>query len=110
MHVHLQAARLYERLGLDDEARRENETARLLGPRGDAPLPTFGDNEEVQKSWARIKQGLNDALGLDLATTKYQLGRLLEFDAESEQFIGDAAANKLLTREYRDPYVVPEKV
>jgi len=77
---------------------------------GDTPFPAYGDNEEVQKSWARIKEGLDQALGVKLDTTNYQLGRLLEFDAEKEQFVGDAEANKLLTREYREPYVVPEKV
>ncbi len=77
---------------------------------GDTPIPVFGDNEEVQKSWQRIKQGLKDALGLDLASTKYQLGKLLEFDPEKEQFVGNEAANKLLTREYREPFAVPEKV
>jgi predicted dehydrogenase len=77
---------------------------------GDTPIPVFGDNEEVQKSWQRIKQGLKDALGLDLASTKYQLGKVLEFDPEKEQFVGNQAANKLLTREYREPFAVPEKV
>ncbi len=77
---------------------------------GDTPLPSCCDHEEVHKSWTRIKSGLKDALGLDLAATEYQLGKLLEFDPEKEQFVGNDAANKLLTREYRDPYVVPEKV
>lgn len=77
---------------------------------GDTPLPSCCDHEEIHKSWARIKSGLKDALGLDLAATEYQRGKLLEFDPEKEQFVGNDAANKLLTREYRDPYVVPEKV
>jgi len=77
---------------------------------GDTPIPVFGDNEEVQKSWQRIKQGLKDALGLDLASTRYQLGKLLEFDPEQERFVGNEAANRLLTREYREPFAVPETV
>ncbi|MGI6417950.1 MAG: Gfo/Idh/MocA family protein [Thermoguttaceae bacterium] len=77
---------------------------------GNTPIPVFGDNEEVQKSWRRIKQGLKDALGLDLASTTYQLGKLLEFDPEKEQFVSNEAANKLLTREYREPFVVPATV
>ncbi len=77
---------------------------------GSTPLPACCDHPEVQKSWARIKSGLKDALGLDLASTEYQLGKLLQFDAEKEQFIGDEAANKLLTREYREPFVVRDSV
>jgi hypothetical protein len=31
-------------------------------------------------------------------------------DPKTEQFIGNAKANEMLTRQYRKPYVVPEKV
>jgi len=31
-------------------------------------------------------------------------------DPKTERFIGNEAANPLLTREYRPPFVVPEKV
>jgi hypothetical protein len=40
----------------------------------------------------------------------YRLGRKLAFDAETESFKGDPAANGLLTRAYRPPYIVPEKI
>jgi len=39
-----------------------------------------------------------------------RLGRSLEFDPAKEQFIGDEEANRLVSREYRKPYVVPAKV
>ncbi|MDI9443171.1 MAG: hypothetical protein QM844_03290, partial [Planctomycetota bacterium] len=42
--------------------------------------------------------------------TTYQLGKLLEFDPQKEQFVGNQAANRLLTREYREPFVVPATV
>jgi hypothetical protein len=38
------------------------------------------------------------------------VNRDLRFDPGKMQFVGDAEANKLLTREYRKPYVVPDKV
>jgi predicted dehydrogenase len=42
-----------------------------------------------------------------LGNISYKLGRELKFDGAKEQFIGDADANRLLTRQYRPPYVVP---
>ena len=48
--------------------------------------------------------------GVKLESTTYRLGRLLKFDPQTEKFIGDAEADKLLTREYREPFVVPEEV
>jgi predicted dehydrogenase len=45
-----------------------------------------------------------------LANISYRVGRALSFDGKTETVVGDAEANKLLTREYRKPYVIPEKV
>lgn len=45
-----------------------------------------------------------------LGNISYRLGRVLHFNAEKEKFEGDREANKMLTREYRKPFVVPEKV
>jgi predicted dehydrogenase len=45
-----------------------------------------------------------------LANISYRVGRALTFDGKTETIVGDAEANKLLTREYRKPYVIPEKV
>lgn len=39
-----------------------------------------------------------------------KLKRSLEFDPQKEDFIGDAEASTLLTRNYRQPFVVPETV
>ena len=48
--------------------------------------------------------------GIALDGLKYRLGRKLAFDAATESFIGDADANQLLTRAYRAPYLVPERI
>lgn len=45
-----------------------------------------------------------------LSTISYRLGRKLVFNPDTETFVNDAEANKYLTREYRKPYVLPEKV
>jgi predicted dehydrogenase len=41
-----------------------------------------------------------------LGAIAFKLGRKLTWDAKQEQFPGDAEANKLLTKEYRKPWVV----
>jgi hypothetical protein len=45
-----------------------------------------------------------------LANIAYRLGRSLEFDSEREDFLGDPEADRLLSRVYRYPYVVPDSV
>jgi len=45
-----------------------------------------------------------------LANISYRVGRKLKFDGKTEKFVSDAEADKLLTRTYRAPYAVPEKV
>jgi hypothetical protein len=50
------------------------------------------------------------ANGLDLDRTKLTMGTTLKMNPSSERFLDNEDANKLLTREYRPPFVVPEKV
>ena len=47
---------------------------------------------------------------VDITKEKLTLGPWLEFDAKTDKFIGNDAANKLATRVYRKPFVVPEEV
>ncbi|PYV17447.1 MAG: dehydrogenase [Acidobacteria bacterium] len=47
---------------------------------------------------------------VDLNMTKATLGVFLKMDPKTERFIGNDKANALLTRDYRKPFVVPEKV
>ena len=67
-------------------------------------------HEEVAKSWDTIKQTVKGTLGLDLSKSTYQLGPMLKFNPRSEKFVDNRKANRLLTRPYRAPFVVPEKV
>jgi len=45
-----------------------------------------------------------------LGNIAYRLGRRLEFDPARERFVGDEQADRLLRRDYRKPFVVPETV
>ena len=45
-----------------------------------------------------------------LGNIAYRVNRDLRFDPSRMQFTGDPEANKLLTRDYRKPYVVPDRV
>lgn len=45
-----------------------------------------------------------------LGNISYRVNRDLRFDPVKMQFSGDEEANGLLTRKYRSPYVVPDKV
>ena len=57
-----------------------------------------------------IEEGHLSASLAHLANIAYRVGRKLKFDGKTEKFVGDAEADKLLTREYRAPYAIPEKV
>jgi predicted dehydrogenase len=59
---------------------------------------------------ADVEIGVTSAVLVHIANGSYRLGRKLKFDPKTMAFPGDAEANKLLTRPYRAPYVVPEKV
>jgi predicted dehydrogenase len=69
----------------------------------------LGDDEEVQKTFEWFKELLVD-VGVKLQSSTYRVGRLLKFDPHKEKFIGAPEADRLLTREYRKPFVVPEQV
>ena len=45
-----------------------------------------------------------------IANISLRLGRELRYDASTHRFVGDDEANRLLTRSYREPFAVPEKV
>lgn len=57
-----------------------------------------------------IEEGHQSAALCHLANISYRTGRKLQFDRANENFGADYEANRLLSRDYRAPYVVPEKV
>jgi hypothetical protein len=45
-----------------------------------------------------------------LANVSFHTGRKLVFDPDTETFPGDSEATAMLTRKYREPYVMPDEV
>ncbi|MBI3464858.1 MAG: Gfo/Idh/MocA family oxidoreductase [Planctomycetes bacterium] len=70
----------------------------------------FSDNPAASETFARMEEHLAKENKLKLADTKYRLGRVLKFDAPGEKFVDDSQANAMLTRNYRAPFVVPDKI
>jgi predicted dehydrogenase len=66
-------------------------------------------NKEAMDSLERLTAHLG-ANEVDLENEQLTLGEFLKMDPVAERFIGSPEANKLLTREYRAPFVVQEKV
>jgi predicted dehydrogenase len=71
----------------------------------------LGDNREVAETFQNLQENLT-GVGVKLAGLTYRLGRTLTLDPKSERFVGEGAekANAFLTRSYRRPFVVPEKL
>jgi hypothetical protein len=59
---------------------------------------------------AEIEEGHLSSSLVHLANISYKTGRTINFDPVKEQIINDAEASKMMRREYRAPFVVPEKV
>ena len=58
----------------------------------------------------QVYEGFMSAALPALANISYRLGRELTFDGAKEKFVKDKEADKMLTRNYRAPYVVPKEV
>ncbi|HWS00654.1 MAG TPA: Gfo/Idh/MocA family oxidoreductase [Prolixibacteraceae bacterium] len=52
---------------------------------------------------------MSAALG-HLGVISFRTGRKLAFNSETEKFVNDPEADKLLTRKYREPFVIPNPI
>ena len=59
---------------------------------------------------AEIEEGAMSCVLMHLANISYRLGRTLHWDEKTWTVKNDPEANKMLTRAYRAPYIVPTKV
>ncbi|MHC4745211.1 MAG: Gfo/Idh/MocA family oxidoreductase [Planctomycetota bacterium] len=66
-----------------------------------------GDPKKFNKS---IEEGFYSCALIHLGNISYRLGRSLNFDPAKQRFINDDEANGMLRREYRAPYIMPERV
>ena len=66
-------------------------------------------NKSLAEAFDRMAGHL-EANGVDIAKDNLHLGLPLKFDPRKERFVDNDQANALVTRNYRKPFVVPEKV
>ncbi len=82
--------------------------------KSDIEKPHLGNFLDCVRSHKRpnadIEEGHKSTRLCHLGNIAYRTGRRLAFDAATETLRDDAAANRLLGRTYRTPFVVPEKV
>lgn len=86
------------------------------------PLAPPGGTEHYANFIDAIRSGKNETLHCDIqegfyssalpsmANISYRLGRQLHFDGTKEKFVNDSEADALLTRKYREPYVISNQV
>jgi len=72
---------------------------------------TIGDNAEMMDSFNRMLEHLA-ANEVNLEKEPIAIGPMLTMNADKEQYVGEYSdmANMFLKRNYRQPFVVPEKV
>jgi predicted dehydrogenase len=66
-------------------------------------------NSDLAESLGRMEAHLGANM-VDLNQTPLVMGAALKMNPKTERFTNNHEANRLLTREYRSPFVVPEKV
>ncbi|NND05209.1 MAG: Gfo/Idh/MocA family oxidoreductase [Saprospiraceae bacterium] len=97
----------------DDDTGVDQVVGYLAAPGGGGHYANFisairsGDRKDLT---CDIEEGHKSSVLPIISNISYRLGRNLTFDGASEKFVNDAEADKMLTREYRDPYVVKDKV
>jgi predicted dehydrogenase len=73
----------------------------------DSKEPAFPGNDAGNETFERMKAHLKEN-EVNLSGLKYCRGPVLTFDPDKETFPGNDAACRLLRRDYRAPFVVPE--
>ncbi len=94
--------------------KRELATEEKAGREGDgAHLANFLSacrSRNYQELNADIEVGVTSVALVHLANISYRTGRRLTIDQGTWSIVGDSEAARMLTRDYRTPYIVPDKV
>jgi hypothetical protein len=86
-----------------------NISHRVGQPAPFAPPPAaFAGNVVANEALGRLTQHLA-ANNVNLKTERLRVGPMLNLNVAEEAFQGNAAANRLLTREYRRGFEVPAR-
>ena len=89
------------------------DPSNLAGAGGSNHFINFIDairSNDLLKCNADILEGHMSTVMCHCANISNRLGRELTFDSHSEAFVNDEIANGYLSRDYRYPFVVPDKV
>jgi hypothetical protein len=109
-------------LGRKDEKGPGSDASAATASGGDPNVLTSSEGAHYQnfidavragdpsKLTCEIEEGHLSTTLPHIANIAYRLHRELRFDGKTETFTGDADANALLTRQYRAPFTVPDKV
>jgi hypothetical protein len=90
-----------------------NQTPGPAGSGGGNHFKNFTDavrSRNRESLNAEIEIGAASTVLVHLANISYRVGRTVNFDPKTMTITGDPEAAKLMTRAYRAPFVVPEKV
>lgn len=100
----------------EGEKRELVQDMKLVEPEPDHPAAHVANFLDAVKSRKRqdlaaaIEEGHISAAMCHMANISYRVGRGLTFDPAAEKFVNDSEANALVSREYRKPYTIPDKV
>jgi hypothetical protein len=67
-------------------------------------------SRQSQNLKAAIEEGHLSTSLCHLGNISYRVSRSVTFDGTAERFVGDEEADKLLSRTYRAPFLLPEKL
>jgi predicted dehydrogenase len=97
----------------EETSEEEYDAMNLVGTGGGGHFENFiaavrsGNREDLT---CDVEVGHRSTILPHLGNVAYRVGHELMFDGLSERFVDDEEANEYLSRDYREPFVVPDRV